>query len=287
MQYRQSAESQSRDDSAELLAWFNRGREVTVAFSGGVDSSLVLAAAVRALGPAVVHAVTAVSDALPGGMLARARDLTSTLGVRHSEMVTREIDNPGYSANGPDRCYFCKATLMDTVAASGYVSPGALLVTGTNADDVQAGWRPGIRAAAERGAGTPLADTGMGKAAVRALSRRWDLPSADLPASPCLSSRIAYGIQITPERLARVDAAEAALRRLLAAAGIRSHDLRVRDLGTGVRVDVDAAAVAAVRALPQLADAVASAGFDRGPVAVAAFSSGSLNSALPAELRFG
>ncbi len=103
-------------------------------------------------------------------MLARARDLASTLGVRHSEMVTREIDNPGYSANGPDRCYFCKATLMDTVVASGYVSPGALLVTGTNADDVHAGWRPGIRAAAERGAGTPLADTGMGKAAVRALS---------------------------------------------------------------------------------------------------------------------
>jgi pyridinium-3,5-biscarboxylic acid mononucleotide sulfurtransferase len=286
MQHRQSAESQPRDDSAELLAWFNRGREVTVAFSGGVDSSLALAAAVRALGPAAVHAVTAVSDALPDGMLTRARDLASTLGVRHSEMVTREIDNPGYSANGPDRCYFCKATLMDTVAASGYVSPGALLVTGTNADDVRAGWRPGIRAAAERGAGTPLADTGLGKAAVRALSRRWGLPSADLPASPCLSSRIAYGIQITPQRLARVDAAEVALRRMLAAAGIRSHDLRVRDLGTGVRVDVDAAAVAAVRALPRLADAVAAAGFDRGPVAVAAFSSGSLNSGLPAELRF-
>jgi pyridinium-3,5-biscarboxylic acid mononucleotide sulfurtransferase len=219
-------------------------------------------------------------------MLTRARDLASTLGVRHSEMPTREIDNPGYSANGPDRCYFCKATLIDTVAASGYVSPGTLLVTGTNADDVRAGWRPGIRAAAERGAGTPLADTGLGKAAVRALSRRWGLPSADLPASPCLSSRIAYGIQITPQRLARVDAAEVALRQLLAAAGIRSHDLRVRDLGTGVRVEVDAPAVAAVRQLPALADAVAGAGFGAAPVTVAAFSSGALNAALPTELRF-
>ena len=121
---------------------------------------------------------------------------------------------------------------------------------------------------------------------MRALSRRWGLPSADLPASPCLSSRIAYGIQITPQRLARVDAAEVALRQLLAAAGIRSHDLRVRDLGTGLRVEVDAPAVAAVRQLPALADAVAGAGFGAAPVTVAAFSSGALNAALPAELRF-
>src|SRR3984957_8504751 len=286
MQYRQSAESQPRDDSAELLAWFNLGCEGTVAFSGGVDSSLVRAAAVRALGPAAVHAVTAVSDALPDGMLARARDHASTLGVRHSEMVTREIDNPGYSANGADRCYFCKATLIDTVTASGYVSPGALLVTGTNADDVRAGWRPGIRAAGERGAGTPLADTGLGKAAVRALSRHWGLPSADLPASPCLSSRIAYGIQITPQRLARVDAAETAVRRLLAAAGIPSHDLRVRDLGAEVRVEVDATVLDAVQHLGLIPETVAAAGFDGAAVTVAAFSSGSLNSSLAAELRF-
>src|ERR1700722_16104545 len=211
MQYRGTAQAWSGTDSAALLDWFSRTARITVAFSGGVDSSLVLAAACRALGPASVHAVSAVSDALPAGMLTAARDLTRILGVRHSEIPTREIDNPGYAANGPDRCYFCKATLIDTVAAAGYLSSDSLLVTGTNADDVAAGWRPGIRAAAERGAGTPLADTGMGKDAVRELSRRWQLASFDQPASPCLSSRIAYGLQITPARLARVDAAAQAI----------------------------------------------------------------------------
>jgi pyridinium-3,5-biscarboxylic acid mononucleotide sulfurtransferase len=161
-----------------------------------------------------------------------------------------------------------------------------MLVTGTNADDLAAGWRPGIRAAAERGAGTPLADAGLGKEAVRALSRRWHLPSAELPASPCLSSRIAYGIQITPARLARVDAAEQAVRRVLAAAGVPVRDLRVRDLGAEVRVEVDAAVVAAVRELPAVGAAVATAGFGAADVAVAAFSSGALNSALPGELRY-
>lgn len=286
MQYRGSGEPDPGPDAAGLLAWFSRGSEVTVAFSGGVDSSLVLAAAARALGSSAVHAVTAVSDSLPAGMLGRAQDLARMLGVRHSEIQTRELDNPGYAANGSDRCYFCKATLLDTVAEHGYLGAGTLLVTGTNADDVRAGWRPGIRAAAERGVGTPLADAGLGKEAVRALSRHWGLPSADLPASPCLSSRIAYGIQITPGRLARVDAAETAVRRVLATAGIRSRDLRVRDLGTEVRVEVDATVLDAVRQLAQIPESVAAAGFDGAAVAVAAFSSGSLNSSLPAELRF-
>ncbi len=277
-------------DAAALLDWFGRTSEVTVAFSGGVDSSLVLAAAARALGPPRVHAVTAVSDALPGGMLDVARRVADMLGVRHSEVETKEIDNPGYAANGPDRCYFCKATLIDTVAAHGYLGAGNMLVTGTNADDVAAGWRPGIRAAAERGAGTPLADTGMGKQAVRELSRRWQLPTADQPASPCLSSRVAYGIPITPARLARIDAAEHAVRQVLARFGIASRDLRVRDLGSGVRVEVDAETAEALDDLPAASDAVSraavTAGFADAPVHLAVFASGSLNSALPAELRF-
>ncbi len=277
-------------DAAALLDWFSRTREVTVAFSGGVDSALVVAAAARSLGPSRVHAVTAVSDALPSGMLDVARRVADMVGVRHSEIQTREIDNPGYAANGPDRCYFCKATLIDTVAARGHLGAGNLLVTGTNADDVAAGWRPGIRAAAERGAGTPLADTGMGKQAVRELSRHWRLPTSDQPASPCLSSRVAYGIPITPARLARIDAAEQAVRRLLARAGITSRDLRVRDLGSQVRVEVDADVVVVIARSPVVRDAVsravAAAGFTDCPVDVAVFASGALNSALPAELRF-
>ena len=127
---------------AQLLGWFRHLDRVTVAFSG-VDSSLVLAAAARALGPANVHAVTAVSPSLPSAMLALARNLAVMLEIRHTEMKTREIDNPGYSVNGPDRCYFCKATLLDTVAAHGFLAGGGQLVTGTNADDIAAGWRPG------------------------------------------------------------------------------------------------------------------------------------------------
>lgn len=275
--------------AAALLAWFQRTSEVTVAFSGGVDSSLVLAAAARSLGPSRVHAVTALSDALPSGMLNVARQVAVKLGVRHSEIQTREIDNPGYAANGPDRCYFCKATLIDTVAAHGLLGAGNLLVTGTNADDIAAGWRPGIRAAAERGAGTPLADTGMGKQAVRELSRDWQLPTADQPASPCLSSRVAYGIPITPARLARIDAAEQAVRRVLAGFGLASRDLRVRDLGSQVRVEVDGQVASAIAELPAVGAAVseaAAAGFRSAPVHIAVFASGSLNAALPAELRF-
>jgi pyridinium-3,5-biscarboxylic acid mononucleotide sulfurtransferase len=289
MQVRRCGEARAAD-AAALLDWFSRTGEVTVAFSGGVDSSLVLAAAARSLGSGRVHAVTAVSDAMPSGMLGVARDVADMLGVRHSEIPTREIDNPGYAANGPDRCYFCKATLIDTIAAHGYVGTGGLLVTGTNADDVAAGWRPGIRAAAERGAGTPLADTGMGKQAVRELSRQWQLPTADQPASPCLSSRVAYGLAITPARLARVDAAEQGVRLVLARHGIASENLRVRDLGSRARVEVDAGAAKALAGLAAASDAVsravAAAGFPDAQVRVVVFASGSLNSALPAELRY-
>jgi uncharacterized protein len=294
------------DSETALLAWFDRCAAVRVAFSGGVDSSLVLAAATRALGPASVEAVTAVSESLPSGMLTAARQFAATLGVSHTEVATRELDNPGYAANGADRCYFCKATLIDTVARLGTgplqpegtpARPGALptppprtppplLVTGTNADDVRAGWRPGIRAAAERGAGTPLADTGMSKAAVRALSRDWGLPTWDRPASPCLSSRIAYGVQITPAKLARVDAAEQAVRAALREAGVDAYDLRVRDLGDTVRLEVDPPVVAAVRRLGAVAPAIAAAGFGAAAIEVTPFRSGSLNDALPGDQRF-
>jgi pyridinium-3,5-biscarboxylic acid mononucleotide sulfurtransferase len=270
----------------DLLDWFGGCTRVLVAFSGGVDSALVTAAAARALGPASVAAVTAVSESLPTGMLSAARQLCADLGVRHTEIATREIDNPGYARNGPDRCYFCKATLIDTVVNHGQLEAGTTLVTGTNADDVRAGWRPGIRAAAERGVGTPLADVGMTKEQVRALSRRWGLAGADRPASPCLSSRVAYGVQITPARLARVDTAEQAVRAVLTQAGVGVHDLRVRDLGERVRLEVDADNVALVRRVGAVQTAIASAGFDGQPLEIGPFRSGSLNATLPAELRF-
>ncbi len=257
-----------------------------VAFSGGVDSALVLAAAVRALGADRVVAATAVSPALPSGMLADAAAFACSLGVEHVEVPTREMDVEGYTRNGHDRCYFCKATLVDALGAvldvASYGSDPVVL-TGTNADDVVAGWRPGIRAAAERGALTPLADVAMSKADVRTLARFWGLPVWDRPASPCLSSRVAYGVAITPARLARVDRAEIEVRALLTRAGIDSPDLRVRDLGDTARIEVAATAVDDTRRSGAV-DAVRAAGFD-GLVTVEAFTSGRLNAVLPASLQ--
>jgi uncharacterized protein len=250
-----------------------------VAFSGGVDSSVVLAAAVRALGPARTAAVTAVSPSLPAAELAAARRFCAALGVSHHANPTAELELPGYRENGPRRCYFCKSTLLDMARALAARDGFAAVATGTNASDLVAGFRPGIRAAAERGARTPLADLGLDKAAVRTIARHWQLPTWDKPAAACLSSRIAYGIAITPQRLDRVSRAELAVRALLA--GQPLVDLRVRDLGRAVRVEVDAALVPAARNHPRLAATLAQAGFAGVPVHVQAFRSGSMNELLP------
>ena len=247
---------------------------VLVAFSGGADSAFLLAAAVRALGPDGVVAATAVSPSLAAAELPAARAYARELGVRHLLPGTDELDRPGYVANGADRCFHCKATLVDTLRPLAAELGLSCVATGTNADDAVAGFRPGIRAAAERGAVTPLLDAGLTKAQVREASRRWGLVTADKPALACLASRIAYGVQVTPSRLARVDRAETALRAYLGAGVV---DLRVRDLGEGVaRVELDPAAL--LRCDDGGLDAVRSAGF--GTVTAAPFRSGSLNAAL-------
>src|SRR4051812_14847800 len=158
--------------AGRLLDWFTGHGSVLVAFSGGADSALVLAAAVRSLGPGSVLAATAVSDALADGEADFARSFAAGLGVEHLCVSTREIDVEGYRANDGNRCYFCKSTLLDTLLPVA-AERGAVVVTGTNADDHRAGFRPGIRAARERGAREPLADCGLTKADVRAVSRRW------------------------------------------------------------------------------------------------------------------
>ena len=256
---------------------------VLVAFSGGVDSGVVLAAAVRALGADRVVAATAVSPSLPAAERSAAHAFASSLGVRHAQPRPGELSRPGYVANAGDRCAFCKAELVDVLAPLAAQLGIADVVTGTNADDLRAGFRPGIRAAAERGAWAPLARAGMTKDDVRAAARRWGLPLADKPAAACLASRIAYGVPVSAAGLARVEAAESALRGALAAAGLDVRNLRVRDMGEDLaRVEVDAALVPAVG--PELLSAVR--GFDRVELDPRGFRSGAMNELLPDPVRY-
>jgi uncharacterized protein len=252
---------------------------VVVAFSGGADSAFLLAAAVDALGPDRVAAATAVSASLPAAELAAARDFAARLGVRHLTPRTDELSREGYRANAGDRCFFCKAELLDVVLPLAAELGLPHVATGTNADDAAAGFRPGIRAAAERGAVTPLLDAGLTKAQVRAASRARGLSTSDKPAAACLSSRMAYGVEISPAGLARVERAETALRAALSSAGFTPHDLRVRDLGQDVaRVEVDPVLVPVLRDRPDLLDVVE--GFADVTVDPRGFRSGSMNELL-------
>ena len=269
---------------AALEAQFAPLPGVLVAFSGGVDSGVVLAAAVRTLGADRVVAATAVSPSLPAAERAGAVEFAATLGVRHELPATHELDREGYRANAGDRCAFCKSELVDVLNPLSARLGIADVVTGTNADDLRAGFRPGIRAAADRGAWAPLARAGMTKDDVRAAARRWDLPLADKPAAACLASRIAYGVPVSAERLARVEQAEAGLRTALAGAGLPVRDLRVRDLGDVARVEVDASRVAELTARPDLLAAVA--GFERVEVDPRGFRSGAMNELLPDPVRY-
>ncbi|HKG49602.1 MAG TPA: haloacid dehalogenase-like hydrolase [Actinomycetales bacterium] len=264
---------------------------VLVAFSGGADSAFLLAAAVRALGPGQVAAATAVSGSLATGELDDASAFARGMGVRHLTPATDELSRDGYRANAGDRCFFCKAELLDVLGPLAAELGVAAVATGTNADDAVAGFRPGMRAAAERGAVTPLRDAGLTKAQVREASRRWELPTWSKPAAACLSSRIAYGVQITPAGLGRVDRAEQAVRDVLAAAGVDVRDLRVRDLGDDrARVELDAATLERLGAAPEVGarvtGAAVAAGFSVAEVDPRGFRSGSMNELLAAPERY-
>jgi pyridinium-3,5-biscarboxylic acid mononucleotide sulfurtransferase len=270
---------------ASLEADLRDRGSVMVAYSGGADSAFLLAAAVRALGADRVVAATGYSDSLPDSERDPARDLAESLGVAVITPRTHEMEREGYRANAGDRCFFCKAELLDVLTPLAAEQGLDFVATGTNADDAVAGFRPGIRAAAERGAITPLRDAGLTKAQVREASHRWGLPTWDKPAAACLSSRVAYGIEVTPFRLARVERAEGACRQTLADAGIPVRDLRVRDLGEKASIEVDAALLldhlapgtAAERAL---LDVVRRSGFDAAVLDPKGFRSGSMNEAL-------
>ena len=261
---------------------------VLVAFSGGADSALVLAGAARVLGAGQVAAATAYSASLPQRERDPARAFAEELGVRVLTPQTHEMEREGYRRNAGDRCFHCKAELLDVLTPLAAAHGLAHVVTGTNADDLVAGFRPGVRAAAQRGARTPLADAGLTKAQVREVSRRWGLPTWDKPAAACLSSRIAYGLEVTPAGLARVERAEEAVRRTLAALDVAATDLRVRDLGDAASIEVDRDLVGRLdaAATTALTEAVRGAGFPDARVDPRGFRSGSMNERLPDPARW-
>ena len=250
---------------------------LVVAFSGGADSTLVVAAAVRALGPDRVIAATGDSASLAERERDAVHAVAHGLGARHAFVATHELREPGYRRNEQSRCWFCKTELLNRLRDFAAEQGMRHIATGTNADDLLDPFRHGIKAAAALGALTPLADAGLTKAQVRAVGNEWGLATWNKPASPCLSSRVAYGLTISPGRLARVDRAEEALRGALQDNGITSDDLRVRDLGDRALVQVDPSAVPAVLACDRVLDAVRRTGFERAEVDPLGFRSGSLN----------
>jgi pyridinium-3,5-biscarboxylic acid mononucleotide sulfurtransferase len=239
--------------AGRLLARVRSLHSVAVAFSGGVDSTLVLAAALRALPARRVLAAIADSPSLARAELTAARELAADLGAELVEVRVAELDVPGYRANAGTRCYFCKHTVLTAISGLAVKRGIAHVVTGTHADDHRALHRPGLRAASELHVIEPLADAGLGKREIRLLAAAWSLPVADKPATPCLASRIAVGIPVSADRLGLVESAEIAVRARLAEAGIRPHDLRVRLLGDGFRVELDRPAHAALETRPGLA----------------------------------
>ena len=193
-----------------LLATLAGYGRVAVAFSAGVDSTVVARAAQQACGDDAV-AVTAVSPSLASGEREQAEQLAQQIGIRHVVIETDEFDNPDYLKNEPNRCYFCKTELYTRLE---HILPQLdvdVIANGANVDD-QGDHRPGMVAAGEHAVRSPLLDVGMTKQDVRDLAQHWDLPVWDKPAMPCLSSRIAYGVGVTTERVRRVDEAEKYLR---------------------------------------------------------------------------
>ena len=245
-----------------------------VAYSGGADSAFLADVAHEVLGDRMT-AVTAVSESLAPDEREQASALARARGWRHEEIRTREIARHEYRRNDPDRCFHCKDVLFEELDALADRRRAVVLV-GTNIDDT-GDFRPGIRAAREHGVRAPLVEAGLRKEEIRELSRARGLPTWDKPASACLASRIAYGIEVTPERLERIARAEAFLRTL----GLRQ--LRVRDHGDLARIevpldDVEQLAEPAVRA--SIVDALKQLGFVHVTLDLEGFRSGSMNAAL-------
>lgn len=252
---------------------------VVVAFSGGADSAFLAARATRVLGRERVTCVTAVSASLAEAEARDCRALAEEWNLDWMGVETNETARPEYIANSGDRCFHCKDELMDVLVPIAQRSTAAI-VLGVNVDDL-GDHRPGQAAAEAKGARFPMVEAGLTKADVRELSRVMGLRTWDKPAAACLASRVPYGTPVTVGLLGRIDRAEAALRAVLADAGVQHGNLRVRHAGDTVRIEVDTEMFPFVTAHhTDIVDALEAVGYRYVTLDLAGFRSGNLNWAL-------
>lgn len=274
-----TAELAARRD--RLLDVLRQLGDVAVAFSGGIDSTVVARAAFLAVGDRAV-AVTADSPSVPRAEIEEARRLAERIGIRHRVIPTDEFADADYVRNDGARCYYCKSELYGRIEELLPELGARVICSGANLDD-QGDYRPGLKAASEHAVRHPLQETGFRKADVRALARAWGLPTWDKPASPCLSSRLAPGVQVSPERTARVEAAEVYLHGL----GIRECRVRLHE-GELARIEVPAEHLPRL-AEPAVRDALArrfrELGFQFVTLDLEGFRSGSLNTLVKLETK--
>jgi pyridinium-3,5-biscarboxylic acid mononucleotide sulfurtransferase len=259
-----------RDRLLEILRGMER---VAVAFSGGIDSTVVAKAAYLALGDRAI-AITADSPSVPRAEIADAVHLAQLIGIRHRLVSTQEFHDPDYVKNDGTRCYYCKDELYSRIETLLPELDVKMICSGANLDD-RGDYRPGLKAAAEHAVRHPLQEAGFTKADVRALALAWDLPTWDKPASPCLSSRLAPGVEVTPERTARVEAAEAYLKSL----GLKDCRVRLHE-GELARIEVpvhEIAQLAESESREALARRFRELGFTFVTLDLAGLRSGSLN----------
>ncbi|MBO0347620.1 ATP-dependent sacrificial sulfur transferase LarE [Phormidium pseudopriestleyi FRX01] len=263
----------------QLQQIFQEMDRALIAYSGGIDSTLVAKIAYDTLGDKAL-AVTAVSPSLLPEDLEDARIQAAEIGIAHEEVTTQEMANPNYTSNPVNRCYFCKSELHDTLKPLAVSRGYPYVVDGVNGDDLH-DYRPGIQAAKERGARSPLAEVGLTKVQVRQLAKFLDLPWWDKPAQPCLSSRFPYGEEITVEKLQRVGRAEHYLRKL----GLKN--LRVRSEGDSARIELPPEQIKEfilITDLPALVAAFQDFGFIYVNLDLEGYRSGKLNQVLNPEV---